>query len=162
MTTTVSGIVNPAEQSARTVRGHEKAVATSVAAPILADNDIVVFAEIPVEANITSIRHWSDDLGTTGTLNVGFYPGNVAASGLTDADAVDEDAIATAVDVNAAALADVEIRFEVKDINTLGQQAWELAGLASRPDYDFFYVAYTAAAATTAAGDISAVIRYID
>lgn len=162
MTTTTSSIINPTNQSARTAQGLEKAVAETVAAPILADNDVVVIAEISVEANITSYKHWSDDLGTTGTVNVGFYPGNVAASTLVHTDAVDEDAIATAVDVNAAALADVELRFETKNINTLGQAAWELAGLTSRPEYDRFYIAYTAAAATTAAGDISAVIRYID
>ena len=129
----------------------------------VADNDVILMCEIPVNAKITSIRMSSDDLGTTGDLNLGFYPG--PGSGVTisaDSDAVDEDALGTAIDVNAAALADVEQRFEVKNISTLNQKAWELAGLSSEPDYSTFYIAFTASEATTAAGDIILVVRYTE
>lgn len=138
------------------------AVVTLNTGGALADNSTLLLAEIPVDARITSFRLWSDDLGTTGTLNAGFYPGNVDTDNVTAADAVDEDAIASAIDVNAAAVSDSEIRFEANDINTIGQPAWELAGLSARPAYGTFLIAFTLAQATTAAGDVSAVIRYTE
>ena len=105
---------------------------------------------------------WADDLGTTGDVNLGFYPGNLAVDDLVYTAAVDEDALGTAIDVNAAALADVEIRFETDNLDTLDDAAWEIAGLSARPEYDHFILALTASEATTAAGDIAMVIRYID
>jgi hypothetical protein len=139
----------------------EKVVIAHDAAPILADNDIVLMCEIPVNAKISSIRMSSDDLGTTGDLNLGFYPGpgsNVSISA--DSDAVDEDAIGTAIDVNAAATADVEVRFETANISGANSKAWALAGLSAEPDYGSFYLAFTASEATTAAGDLVLVVRY--
>lgn len=133
------------------------------AAGAIADNDVILMCEIPVEAKISSIRMWSDDLGTTGDLNLGFYPG--PGSGTTiasDSDAVDEDAIGTAIDVNAAATANVEVRFETKDFNTADDKAWEIAGLSSKPNYGTFYLAFTASEATTAAGDLMLHVRYTE
>jgi hypothetical protein len=142
--------------------GREEALATTIAlAGVVADNEVIVMTEIPVNANITSIKMWSDDLGTTGDLNLGFYPGNITPSTLVVGDAIDEDALATAIDVNAAATADVEVRFEVKDHNTTGDLAWELAGLSAEPAYGTFFICFTASEATTAAGDISLVVRHI-
>jgi hypothetical protein len=141
--------------------GHEKVITAHDAAAILADNDVVLMCEVPVNARIHSIRMWSDDLGTTGDLNLGFYPGPGSGVSISaDSNAVDEDALATAIDVNAAALANVEQRFEVKAIETINQKAWELAGLSSEPDYATFYLAFTASEATTAAGDIVLVVRH--
>lgn len=166
MTVINSHLIAAAEAAGQVERGSqgfEKAVPVQVTTTgAVADNDIIALAYIPVDAKITSIRVWSDDLGTTGDLNLGFYPGNLEVSTLTDANAVDEDALATALDVNAAAIADVEVRFEAKDINTIDDRAWEIAGLTARPAYDQFLLAFTASEATTAAGDISAVVRYID
>jgi hypothetical protein len=161
-----SGFISDREDKALQVGKHESgsvkgASTTAALSAGISDNDIINMFEIPVDANILSYRHWSDDLGTTGDLNLGFYPGNLDPDDLTDADAVDEDALATAVDVNAAALADTELRYEVKDINTAGQKAWELAGLSTRPNYGTFFVSYTASEATTAAGDVSAHITWI-
>lgn len=141
------------------VRGVSAHQALSGAA---ADNDIIFFHKIPVNALIDSIILNSDDLGTTGDINIGFYPGNVDVDNATDSDAVDEDAIGTAIDVNAAALSNVEIRFETKDINTINSKAWELAGLSSEPDYADFYIAGTFSEATTAAGDICIRTLYRD
>lgn len=166
MATFKSGIITKrdsrTQQIERSEQNAERAAISQVTlAGAIADNDIIFLAEIPVDARITSIRNWTDDLGTTGTLNLGFYPGTVNTTTATDANAVDEDALATVIDVNTAATNDVELRFEVKDINTLAQPAWQIAGLTSRPDYNTFLVAFTAAAATTAGGDISTVIRYV-
>jgi hypothetical protein len=138
----------------RTVTGHESLAAAS-------DNDIILFFECPVDALIDSLVLNSDDAGTTGDINIGFYPG--PGSGTTiaaDSDAVDEDALGTAIDINAAALSNTEIRFETKDINTINQKAWELAGLTTRPDYGTFYIAGTLSEATTATADICLKMDY--
>ena len=143
--------------------GEKVTLARYAAAGAIADNDIILMCEIPVEAKITSIKMWSDDLGTTGAVNLGFYPG--PGSGTTiaaDTDAVDEDAIGTAIDVNTAATADVEVRFETKDFNTLDDKAWEIAGLSEKPDYEHFYLAFTASAATTDAGDLALIVRHTE
>ena len=137
-------------------------VARYEAPSTIADNDVILMCEIPVDAKITSIRMWSDDLGTTGDLNLGFYPGPGSGVTITAAtDAVDEDAIGTAIDVNAAATANVEVRFETKDATlTLDDKAWKIAGLTSRPDYGTFYLAFTASEATTAAGGLALIVRH--
>jgi hypothetical protein len=141
--------------------GHEKvAICEYTASGALADNTVILLTRIPVDAQITSVRLWSDDLGTTGDFNLGFYPGNIKASDVVIGDALDEDALATAVDFNAAALANVELRFEAANITTASDTTFTLAGLSSRPDYQTIYLALTASEATTAAGDISVIVRY--
>lgn len=166
MTVVKSNIITDADDStiisqSGNYAAEKVVIAEYTAAGALADNTVTLLAEIPVDAKITSIRFWSDDLGTTGAFNVGLYPGK--GSNITiadDTDAIDEDCIATAVDVNAAAVADSELRFEVANITTASHKAWELAGLSSRPDYGTFYLALTNSAATTAGGDIAAIIRF--
>ena len=107
-----------------------------VAAGAIADNTVLLLAEIPVDAKITSVRFFSDDLGTTGAFNLGFYPGPQSTTTIADdSDAIDEDALATAVNVNTAPVADSELRFEAANISTVNSKAWELAGLSKKPDY---------------------------
>ena len=143
-------------------KGIEHCISTTIlTGGAVSDNDVIIMVEIPVEANITSIRHWSDDLGTTGDLNLGFHPGNLETADLLDSNAVDEDALATALDVNAAALANIELRYEVQNISTCGDEAWRLAGLSTKPAYQTFFVTFTASEATTATGDISMNLRYV-
>jgi hypothetical protein len=139
--------------------------AVYTASGALADNTVITFVELPVDARLSSILLSSDDLGTTGTLNVGLYPGRdstTATASLADTSAVDEDCIATAIDINTAALAGVEIRFEVLDHANRNKKLWEIAGLTTRPAYGTFILAGTLAAATTAGGDISMLVRYRD
>lgn len=143
--------------------GEKVVVATYAAAGAIADNDVILMAELPIDAKITSIIMHSDDLGTTGDLNLGLYPGR--GSGVTIAaatDAVDEDALGTAIDVNTAATANVEVRFEVKDHNSIEEKVYEIAGLTSRPDYGKMFLAFTASEATTAAGDLTLIVRYTE
>ena len=113
------------------------------------DNDIVMLAPIPTNATITSIRVGSDNLGGSCTFNVGFY---------TDAGVVvDEDAIATLV-ADAAGM--TELRYEEANINTTGQQVWELAGQSSDPAA-VYYVAATFSATGGTAGDMAFIIEYV-
>ena len=154
---------NKSAQIARGEQAQERvAIAQVSLAGAVSDNEVIFLTELPAGARITSIKMWSDDLGTTGDLNLGFYPGTVDLVNATDANAVDEDALATAIDVNAAATADVEVRFEVKDINTVNDAVWEIAGLSAAPAYGTFLLAFTASEATTAAGDISVIVRYTE
>ena len=61
--------------------GEEKVtISEYTAAGALADNTVIVLARVPVDAKVTSIKFWSDDLGTTGDINCGLYPGNIKAS----------------------------------------------------------------------------------
>lgn len=153
------------EDSINLVEGHFAGVLKSKVAELelsgaASDNDVHLMMKIPVNANITELFFSSDDLGTTGTFNVGFYKADGSTISA-DTDAVDEDALATAIDVNAAAVAKTDIRYEVKGIETIGQKAWELAGLSSKPDYEEFYIALTNAAATTAGGTVTLLVNYI-
>jgi hypothetical protein len=132
----------------------KKIMAHYAAAGAITLNDVVAMFPISVDAVITSVRFASDDLGTTGLLHVGFHK----VDGTT---AVNNDAIGTSIDVKADAVAITEIRYETLDINTIGQKAWELAGLSARPDYDEFLVTVTAAEATTAAGDFILIVEYV-
>lgn len=169
MTVVKSDIVTDADNKdiqvdERNYSGEKAIIATYTAAGVIADNDIILMCQIPVDAKITSIRHFSDDLGTTGDLGLGLYPG--AGSGIknTDlvvADALDEDLFAVAIDVNAAALANVEQRFNALDHKDCNDKAYELGALTTRPDYGSFYLAYTASEATTAGGDITVIVRYL-
>lgn len=125
-----------------------------------ADNDVHLMLRIPVDANITELYFASDDLGSTGDFNVGFYPVNgTVITAVTDT--IDEDALASAIDVNTAAVAKIDIRYEVQNIDSLGERAWELAGLSSKPDYAYFYIALTNTAATTAAGTVTLSCNYV-
>jgi hypothetical protein len=113
------------------------------------NDDVVMLAPIPSNANVSAIFVGSDNLGGSCTFNVGIYT--------TDGTVKDEDVFATAV-ADAAAMADV--RFEAADINTAGQQMYELAGDSSDPG-GYYYIAATMAAAGGTAGDMSFIIHYV-
>jgi hypothetical protein len=113
------------------------------------DTDIVMLAPIPTHATLTSVRVGSDALGGSCTYNVGFY----TAAGAV----VDVDALATSV-ADGAAVA--ELRYEVLNLNTTGQQVWELAGQSEDPG-DVYYVAATFNAEGGSAGDMAFVIEYV-
>ena len=113
------------------------------------DDDIVMLAPIPSNATVAHLFIASDTLGGSCTFNVGIY---------TDAGVVkDEDVFATAV-LDAGAMTDV--RFEAADINTAGQQMYELAGDSSDPG-GYYYIAATMSAAGGTAGDMSFIIHYV-
>ena len=119
----------------------------------LADNTVIKFFKVNVDANIISLPFSSTDHGTTGDINLGFYKAD-GSDISDDTDAVDEDALATAIDINAAAFTKTETRYEVKAITTAGKKAWELAGLSAKPSYDEFWICGTLSEATSAAGTL--------
>lgn len=124
---------------------------------------LLVFYKVPVDANIHSLKLGTDDLGTVGTLDIGFYPSTKLPENLVYGDAVGSGTatIASAIDVHTAAVAVTEYRYSVPNIDTTGKKAWELAGLTAKPSYSHFWVAAHAAAATDAAGTIVSTCSYI-
>lgn len=114
-----------------------------------ANDDIVMLAPIPANATVAAIFIGSDNLGGSCAFNVGIY----TTAGVVK----DEDVFATAV-ADAGAMADV--RFEAADINTAGQQMYELAG-DSNADEGYYYIAATMSAAGGTAGDMSFIIHYV-
>ena len=121
-----------------------------------ADEHIVF--RIPIDATLHSVKMATDDLGTTGDLNIGFYKKN----GDGTYTVVDADAIASAVDVNTTATTLTEYRFEAAAIETADQPAWELAGLAARPAYGDIFIALNPSENTTAAGTVAMQIQYTE
>lgn len=140
-------VANPASELGGVVRIAQGNVA--LAAGDSDNDDIVMLAPIPTNATLVSVRVGSDNLGGTCTYNVGFYTNEGVV--------VDEDALATDV-ADAAGVA--ELRYEVADLNTTGQQVWQLAGQSSDPN-DVYYVAATFSAAGGTAGDMAFIIEYV-
>jgi hypothetical protein len=139
-------------------------VTTTGAAEI---NSIFPLFSIPLNAVITSLVVASTDHGTTGDLDIGFFPNTKAihdeieADTIVVGDAVDKDALVQNLDINAAAVAPTECRFQVKAITTAEQTAYELSGLTSVPAYDEFLVVASLPEATTAAGTVVVRIEYL-
>ncbi len=98
---------------------------------------------------MTSVRVGSDNLGGSCTFNVGFYTD--------EGTVVDEDALATLV-ADAAGM--TELRYEEANINTTGQQVWELAGQSSDPG-GTYYLAATFSATGGTAGDMAFIVEYV-
>jgi hypothetical protein len=73
---------------------------------------------------------YSDDVGTTGTLDIGIYK-NTADGGAV----VDADFFASAVDINAAALNGTDVTHEstVFGFEDAEKPLWEALGLSSDP-----------------------------
>ena len=136
--------------------GLAKGIVLTDEVPDTANADTMILAKLPVDAVLTSIKAAFDDLGTAGTIDIGFF--YKAADGTYTV--IDADAIANNLDVSTAAVALTEYRFSVKGIETIEQAVWELAGLSARPAYSDVYVGLTTDTGTTAAGTVSMVIQY--
>lgn len=126
-------------------------------------DSVLVFHRIPVDAIIEDVLVTSSDHGTTGAVDIGFYPAKLSkkkdGSDLVKADAIDQDALAAAVDIKTAAITKLNVRYApngAKAVSTMNQRAWQLAGLSAKPTtYKEFFVAGTLSTATDAAGNIA-------
>lgn len=123
-----------------------------------ANDDAHIVFKLPIDAVLFSVKMAADDLGTAGTIHIGFHKKNIDGTYV----AVDVDAIASAIDVNTAATGLTEYRFEAADINTALESAWELAGLTTRPDYEDIYLSISTPAGTTAVGTVTMQIQYTE
>jgi len=132
-------------------RGHRKGLVGTFELPDTADADTAIFEKIQVDAVIATFRFAFDDLGTAGTVDLGFFKRNQDGTYTV----VDADAMANNIDVNAAAVAMTDYRYSAKGIETTGQTVWELAGLSARPEYGDLYIGITTDTGTTAAGTVA-------
>lgn len=125
-----------------------------------ANNDLAVLnIKIPTHALITSVKVASDDLGTAGTATIGLF--KVSLNGTISA--VDDDCIATGIDMATAATSLTEYRFNVKNIDTINKKAWEIAGESAEPtEYSNYLLGLKFSTGTTAAGTVTAIVTYIE
>lgn len=137
--------------------GNPKSTILTYELPDTANADYAIVAAVPVDAVLKSIKFASDDLGTAGTVDIGFYKRNANGSYT----AVSAAAIANNIDVNSAAVALTEYRFSVKGIETAQQTMWELAGLSARPSYGDLYIGLTTDTGTTTSGTVTMHIEYL-
>lgn len=120
-------------------------------------NDIIMLARVPSDLRISHIWLFNDDLDSNGT------PTLASDVGLYDLDeaVVDADAYASAIaTLQSANTAGVNVAFEARDINAMGQAVWKDAGKTEDPGGEFLIgLTLTTGAATAAAGDVSFVIE---
>ena len=142
--------------SAQQVHGVKRVASGTIALAVadLGVSDTVMLAPIPSNATITSIKLFNDDLdsGSTNTADVGIYKEDLSV--------VDADAYASAITtLRSANTTGVEVAFEARDINKIGNKVWQDAGLSSDPALTYFVgIGFPAAGDT--AGDLSFVIEY--
>ena len=148
----------PTTVNSRLHGGRVKACVDQFELADTANDDIHHVFKLPVEATLLSVKMAADDLGTAGTIDIGFYKKNTDGTYTV----VDQDAIASAIDVNAAATGLTEYRFEAANINTADMPAWELAGLSARPAYGDIYLSLTMPEGTTAVGTVAMQIMYTE
>jgi len=136
----------------------------------LDNDDIIVLAQIPSNAKLTSIRIYNDDLNSgSGTFNVGLYNGPQAytiSGTTTDAEAViDEDCYATDSDAFQAATTVTtgteEFLTEARNINAIANFVWEDGGLSEDPKVPLRIAITMSATGTAVAGDITMVVQYV-
>lgn len=133
--------------------------------------DIITIGSIPSNAIIKSIKVYNDDLDSHGTpllaADVGLYytgiGGNQKKDGNVFGTVVDADCFATAITtLQAANVLGVEVMNEVKNIDDITKEAWEIGGLTvDCGGLLALGLTVTAVAATAAAGGVTIVIEYL-
>jgi len=115
------------------------------------------FCSIPSNARAITVRFSSDDLsGGAATMNLGLY--QTAANG---GAVVDADFFASAIDVNAGAVAVTDVTFErdATRIADLEKPLWEQLGLSADSLRDYDVTGVSVAAATT--GTMIVIVDYV-
>jgi len=113
-----------------------------------ADDDGSQYVLCPIRSSwvIPSIRLFNDAItGGTG-FNVGVYDLDLAA--------VSASAYASTITLASASTTGVEVAFEARDINAIGQKVWQDAGLTADP-MAWYYLVLTGSTVGTVAGDVS-------
>jgi hypothetical protein len=111
---------------------------------------------IPSNATGIAVVLSSDDQGTTGDIDIGIYQTTANGGAVVDA-----DFFASAYDVNAAAIAQVEVQHEsaVYGLEDIEKPLWEALGLSADTNRDYDIV-ITSTEALQAAGTLSLRVTY--
>lgn len=133
------------------------AVVESTAATALDSTSKCRFFRLPIDAVLLSLMWGFDDFGNAGASDLGLYSLDSEGS----ITVVDADEFATAIDINAAAVAPTERRWTNKGIETGEQKLWELAGASTRPTtFTHYEVVATISTTTQSAGTMYCYARY--
>jgi len=122
-----------------------------------------IFCQVPSNARISQILLSADDSGTTGLMDIGVWQTTENGGAV-----VDQDFFASAVDLNAAALAMVDVTHEADAADAgagygradVEKPLWQALGLSSDPKRDYDIVGYLTEA-VLAASDINLRVRYV-
>lgn len=162
MTTTLAANITnqdarpPAINDSKLDGGILRCIMDTIEVPDTADNDVCILARVPVDACLVGVELATDDCGSAGTADLGYFKRN---SDLTYT-AVDANNLASGLDINTAAVAFTQRRFSAANIDTVRQKVWELAGLSARPAYDYLYIGLTTTTGTTTIGTASIKVFY--
>jgi hypothetical protein len=115
-----------------------------------ADGDDAIVLRFPATAVLKRISMACDDLGSAGTISIGVHRKNADGTYTVVAAA----AFASNINVNTAAVALTDYRYNVKNIDTANQPLWQLAGLSAAPSYGDLFLSITTATGTTTAGTV--------
>jgi hypothetical protein len=102
--------------------------------------------KVSTDSKLVDVVISSPDWGTTGDAHIGFYAVNADNS---LGAAVDVDALAADLDMNAAATVDKSVRFVAKARSTANNKVYQLAGLSSAPKFRELWLVITVAEAGT-------------
>ena len=119
--------------------------------PDTANGDVIRLCKVHSSDRIHKLVMSSGDSGTAGTIDLGLYdlPDDPDGSGI--GSAVDDNLFASAIDVNTAALSQVD-QFDEAALDDFdrGKQVWELLGLSSDPQKEYELCATMDAGSTQA------------
>ena len=145
-----------------TVRGVLNIMQDKVIVPDTANADSVILSVIPVDCIPLEIEVSTADLGTAGTIDIGFFRKTIVEDVAVFV-AVDKDCIANNLDVTPAfSTALVPQRMAGLSTDSVGKRAWEIAGLSNKPNYPLFYIGLTTDTGTTVAGSASVIVRFTE
>ncbi len=91
---------------------------------------------VPSNALISSLKIFSDDMGSLTTIDFGIY--DTEANG---GASISQACYASAIDTHSGALNGTDITYEARDIANCAQRVWEVLGLSADPCKDYDLVA---------------------
>lgn len=138
--------------------GVVKCVVDTIENPNSGAGDIAMFGGISVDATLLRIDLASDDAGTTGTFDIGFYKLNNDGTFTV----VDVDNIGNDIDNSGAAISLTNYRFSAPNISTVQAPLWSLAGLSARPDYAELFFGLTMDGNDSSIATISTQVYYME
>lgn len=116
--------------------------------------------QVPSNCRMAELRLYSDDVGTSGLVDIGLYQTTANGGAVVDA-----DFFASAVDINAAALNGTDVLYEAAtstaEIDDIEKQLWVQIGLTADPGLMYDVVLTSTATSSAAAATISLKGRYV-